>query len=123
MKIHCARFLMILLAAVAIATPLAFTGDAPKFLGVWDAVAMTPNGEMASVITIAEKDGSLDVEMTLEGLEKRVTREKLEGDVLSMTVHHNGVPYDVEVKVEGDTMTGTWSGPDATGTLEGKRQP
>jgi hypothetical protein len=40
-----------------------------------------------------------------------------------MTVHHNGVPYDVEVKVEGDTMTGTWSGPDATGTLEGKRQP
>ena len=101
MKIHCARFLMILLAAVA----------------------MTPNGQMASVITIAEKDGSLDVEMTLEGLEKRVTREKLEGDVLSMTVHHNGVPYDVEFKVEGDTMTGTWSGPDATGTLEGKRQP
>jgi hypothetical protein len=123
MKNHCARSLMILLAALAIAAPLSFAGDAPKFLGVWNAVALTPNGEMASVMTIAEKDGSLEVEMTLEGLEKRVTREKLEGDVLSMTVHHDGVPYDVEVKVEGDTLTGTWSGPDASGTLEAKRRP
>lgn len=123
MKIHCARSLMILLAAGAIATPLAFAGDAPKFLGVWDAVATTPNGEMASVMTITERDGSLKVEMTLEGLEKSVTREKLEAGVLTMTVHHEGVPYDVELKVEGDTMQGTWSGPDATGTLEGKRQP
>ena len=123
MKIHCARSLMILLAALAIAAPLCFAGDAPKFLGTWDAVASTPNGEMASVMTITEKDGSLEVEMTLEGLEKRVTREKLEGDVLSLTVHHDGVPYDIEVEVEGDAMEGSWSGPDATGTLEAKRQP
>ena len=123
MKNHCPGSVVILLAALAFAAPPASAGDAQDFFGAWDAVAVTPNGDMTSVMTIAEKDGALEVEMILEGLEKRVTGEKLEGDVLSMTVHHDGVPYDVEVKVEGDTMEGTWSGPDARGTLHAKRRP
>jgi hypothetical protein len=123
MKIHFARTLMILFAATAVAVSLSLAGDAPKVVGVWDAVASTPNGQMTSVMKITEKEGALDVEMTLEGIERRVTKEKLDGDVFTMTVYYDGVPYDVELKIDGDMMDGTWSGMDASGTLKATRQP
>jgi hypothetical protein len=39
-----------------------------------------------------------------------------------MTVVCEGVPYDVELKLDGDTIEGTWSGTDASGTLEATRR-
>jgi hypothetical protein len=123
MKIHFARALVILVATVALAAPLCLAGDAPKVVGVWDAVAQTPNGEMTSVMTITEKEGALEVDMALGGMKRRVTKEKLEGDLFTMTVYYDGVPYDVELKIDGDTMDGTWAGSDASGTLKAKRQP
>lgn len=53
-----------------------------------------------------------------------MTNEKMEGDVFSMTVHYDGVSYDVELKLDGDPLDGTWSGSDASrGTLKATRQP
>jgi hypothetical protein len=123
MKIHSTRTVMILLAAIALAAPLCLAGDAPTVVGVWDAVASTPNGDMTSVMTITEKDGTLEVDMVLNGMKRGVSKEKLDGDVLTMTVRYDGVPYDVELKVDGETMEGTWSGMEANGTLKAKRQP
>jgi hypothetical protein len=123
MKIHFARTLVILLATVALAAPLCLAGDAPKVVGAWDAVAQTPNGEMTSVMTITEEEGALEVEMVLGGMKRRVTKEKLEGDLFTMTVYYDGMPYDVELKIDGDTMEGSWAGSDASGTLKAKRQP
>ena len=123
MKIHPARTLTVMLAAIALAAPLALAGDAPKVVGVWDAVASTPNGDMSSVMKITEKDGTLEVDMTIEGIKRRVTKEKLDGDVFTMTVHYDGVPYDVELKVDAETLEGTWSGVEANGTLKATRQP
>jgi len=123
MKIRSARTLTILLAAVALAATLALAGDASKVVGVWDAVASTPNGDMSSVMTITEEDGTLEVDMVLNGMKRGVSKEKLDGDILTMTVRYEGVPYDVELKVDGETMEGTWSGMEANGTLKAKRQP
>ncbi len=123
MKIRSARTLTILLAAVALAATLALAGDASKVVGVWDAVASTPNGDMSSVMTITEEDGTLEVDMVLNGMKRDVSKEKLDGDILTMTVRYDGVPYDVELKVDGETMEGTWSGMEANGTLKAKRQP
>ena len=123
MKIRSARTLTILLAAVALAATLALAGDASKVVGVWDAVASTPNGDMSSVMTITEEDGTLEVDMVLNGMKRGVSKEKLNGDILTMTVRYEGVPYDVELKVDGETMEGTWSGMEANGTLKAKRQP
>ena len=40
-----------------------------------------------------------------------------------MTVIYDGAPYDVETKVDGDTMEGNYSGSAASGAFKGTRQP
>jgi len=121
MKTSFTCILMILLAA-ALAAPLASAADV-DVLGTWDAVAETPEGDMPAVLTIAEKDGALDVSMDIGGMERQVRDVKLEGQTLEMTVIYDGVPYDVELEFDGDTMKGTYTGSMAAGTLTGKRQP
>ncbi len=123
MKIQSTRTLMFLLAALAVVLPLALAGDAPQVMGTWDAVAVTPEGDMPALLTIAEKEGTLEVEMDIGGMMRRVDDEKLEGDVLTMKVIYDGAPYEVELKVDGDTMEGTYTGAAASGALTAKRQP
>jgi uncharacterized protein YabE (DUF348 family) len=122
MKIHSARTFLILLAVCALAAPLALAGDA-KVVGTWDAVAVTPEGDMPALLTITETDGALEATMDIGGMERLVKDVKLEGDVLTMTVMYDGTPYDVELKVDGDTMEGTYTGAMATGELKATRKP
>jgi len=122
MRIHSARTFFILLAVCALAAPLALAGD-EKVVGTWDAVAVTPEGDMPALLTIAEKEGALEATMDIGGMERRIEDEKLEGDVFTMTVMYDGAPYEVELKVDGDTMEGTYTGSAASGELKAKRQP
>jgi hypothetical protein len=123
MKNPTTRTLMILLAALALAAPAALAGDAPVVVGVWDAVAVTPDGDMPAVMTITEKEGALDVEMDIGGMMRRVEDEQLDGDVLTMTVMYDGSPYEVELKLDGDSMEGSYTGAAASGALTAKRKP
>lgn len=123
MKTHIVRTLAVAFAAVLLIAPVALAGDADKVVGVWKAVASTPEGDMPSVLTISQADGELEAKMELAGMERRVTNEALDGDVFKMTVYYDGMPYDVELTVDGDTMEGSWSGDDASGTLKATREP
>jgi hypothetical protein len=111
------------LALLLACVPLASAADAPKVVGTWDAMASTPNGEMSSVITVKQVDGALKADIELEGAKQVVTDEKLEGDVFKVKVQYEGGVYDVEMKVAGDTMEGTWQGGGYSGTLKAKRRP
>jgi len=122
MKIHSARTFLILLAVCALVAPLALAGDA-KVVGTWDAVAVTPEGDMPAVLTITETDGALEAKMEMGGIDRPIEEEKLEGDVFTMTVMYDGVPYDVELTVDGDTMEGTYTGSAASGAMKATRQP
>jgi len=115
------RFVLVL-AAVLVAGTLARAADAPKIVGTWDAVASTPNGEMASVITVKQVDGALKADIELEGAKQVVTDEKLEGDVFRMKVQYEGGLYDIELKVAGDAAEGTWQGGGYSGTLKAKKR-
>jgi hypothetical protein len=123
MKIRSARTVMILFVALALAAPLCLAGDAAKVVGTWDAVAVTPEGDMPALLTITEKEGALEAEMDIGGMKRRIEDEKLEGDVFTMTVIYDGAPYDVKLTVDGDTMEGTYSGSASSGALKAKRQP
>jgi hypothetical protein len=123
MKTHPARRVTILLAAIALAAPLCLAGDAPGVIGTWDAVAVTPDGDMPALLTIAEKEGALEAEIDIGGMKRRIEDEKLDGNVFTMTVIYDGAPYDVKLTVEGDTMEGTYSGSAASGALTAKRKP
>jgi hypothetical protein len=108
-----------LLLAVA---PSAFAADAPKVVGTWDAAISSPNGELSAVIVVKETGGALEAEVEVDGVQRAVTDEKLEGDVFRMKVQYEGGVYDVEAKIAGDTMEGTWQGGGYSGTLKAKRR-
>jgi hypothetical protein len=114
---------MVLLATLALVVPLALAGDAAKVVGTWDAVAVTPEGDMPAVLTLAETDGALEAKMEIGGMPRTIEDENLEGDVLTMTVMYDGAPYDVELTVDGDTMEGTYTGSAASGAMKATRQP
>jgi hypothetical protein len=114
--------LVLVFAAALFASTLAFAADAPRIVGTWDAVASTPNGEMASVLTIKQMDGALKADMELDGEKQVVTDEKLEGDVFKMKVTYQGGVYDVELKMTGDAAEGTWQGGGYSGTLKAKKR-
>ncbi len=90
MKTPLTRSLMILLA-VALAAPLALAHDV-DVVGVWDAVAETPEGDMPSVMTIAKKDDALEITLNMGGYDREVTDVKLDGHTLEMTVTYEGAP-------------------------------
>ena len=120
---NAARLTLALAAVLLAVAPLALAADAPKPVGTWDAVASTPNGEMPSVITIKQVEGALKAEIEIDGTSRTVTDEKLEGNVFRMKVQYDGGVYDVEVKIDGDTLEGTWQGGGYSGTLKAKRRP
>ena len=115
--------LALLLAVLLLAAPFALAADAPKAAGTWDVVATTPQGEMTSVLTVKIVDGQPKAEFELGGMKRTVTDEKLAGNVLTLKVEYEGGVYDVEAKVDGDTMTGTWQGNGSSGELKAKRRP
>lgn len=112
----------VLAALLAAVLPLSSAADAPRVVGTWDAVSSTPNGEMPAVITVREVEGALKAEVELEGEKRVVTDETLEGDVFRMKIQYEGGVYDVEMKVAGDAIEGTWQGGGYAGTLKAKRR-
>jgi hypothetical protein len=120
---NAARLALVTAALLLAIAPLAFAADAPKVVGTWDAVATTPNGDMPSVITVKQVEGALKAEIEIDGFARTVTDEKLEGDLFRMKVQYEGGVYDVEAKIAGDTLEGTWQGGGYSGTLKAKRRP
>jgi hypothetical protein len=113
-----------LLAALLLA-PLAspaVAGD-DDALGTWDIVAQTPQGEMTAVLTLTRAEGALKAEIELGGVPRTVRNEKVTDGVLTMQVMYDGTYYNVEAKLDEDTMEGTWSGGGDSGTLKATRQP
>ena len=117
------RLTLVLAAVVLAVSPLALAADAPKVVGTWDAVTSSPNGDLTSVIVVKQVEGVLKAEIQIEGAERTVTDERLVGDVLTFKVQYEGGVYDVEAKIAGDTLEGTWQGSGASGTLKAKRRP
>jgi hypothetical protein len=120
MKTPLTRTLLILLA-VAFAAPLALAHDV-DVAGTWDAVAQTPEGDMPAVITISKADDGLEATMEIGGMDRDVSDVVLKGHTLEMTVTYDGVPYDVELEVDGDKMVGTYTGSMASGALTATRR-
>ncbi len=117
------RLLLLAAAALLLAAPFLCAADTPKAVGTWDVVASTPNGDMSAVMTVKMVEGKPKVEFELGGMPRTTTDEKLDNNVLTLKVEYEGGLYDVEAKIDGDKIEGTWQGSGASGTLSGKRRP
>jgi len=119
---NAARLTLVVAALALAVASLAPAADAPKVVGTWDAVASTPDGDLPPVITTQQVEGALKAEIEIGGMQRIVTDEKLEANVFRMKVQYEGGVYDVEAKIDGDTLDGTWQGGGNSGTLKAKRR-
>ncbi len=103
--------------------PLGGAADAPPAVGTWDAVASTPDGDIPVVITVGIVEGQVECQVAIGEVPQKVSEEKLEGDLLSMKVAYEFGLYDVQAKVVGDSMEGTWQGAGYSGPLKATRRP
>lgn len=108
--------------AVLLLAPLPSTANEQAGLGTWDIVAVTPDGDMPSVLTLSMVDGKVKAEVELGGTMRDVSDESLADGALSMKVLYDGTQYTVLGQIDGDTMTGTWSGGGNSGDLTAKRR-
>jgi hypothetical protein len=118
-----ARLALVLAALVLASAPLAGAADVPKVVGTWDGVVTTPNGDMTWLLTVRQVEGALKAEMEIEGAGRTVTDESLEGNLFRLKVQYGGGVYDVEARINGDALEGTWQGEGYSGTLRAKRRP
>ncbi len=121
MNVNRSRVVVVAIALLAL-SPLALAADAPAAVGTWDVVATTPDGELPAVITIKMMEGQVKGEIEIAGMKQTVSDEKLEGNVLRMKVAYEGGTYDLEAKIDGNTIEGTWQGGGYSGTLKGTRR-
>jgi hypothetical protein len=124
-----ARLTLLLSLVFLVAAPPAPAADKDQVTaevtvveGTWDVVAATPEGDIPATITIRRTESGPKAEVDIFGIKRTVTNEKLEGNVFRMKVEYEGNLYDVEGRVQGDALEGTWQGGSYSGTLKAKRR-
>lgn len=114
-KSVCALTLWILCAAAAAASG--------PGAGVWDVTATTPQGEpMKWTVTIREADGRLDGVASRGESSVPLLELKAEGATYTCKIKISEGDFEARFTVEGDTLTGRWSGEGETGALQGRRK-
>jgi hypothetical protein len=92
-------------------------------IGKWECVATTGDGStMNLILTVDEKDGKLAGLVSMQEGDYELVDPKLEKDVFTFRVLLNAETYDVELKVSGSKLDGTWKGAGQTGELHGKKK-
>jgi hypothetical protein len=110
-----ALVLLILCAATALASG--------PGTGVWDVIATTPQGEtMKWTVTIREADGRLTGEASRGETSVPLLDLKADGSSYTCKVKISEGDFEARFTVDGDTMTGRWSGEGESGPLKGKRK-
>ncbi len=122
MTLRSLRALLPIFALLGAALPL-LAGGFDAVLGVWDCAAITPDGDqIPAVVEVREEGSGLAVLVTLEEVKRPASAIKVDGKSFSFSVLYQSEPYAIEGRIEGDALTGTWSGAGMSGEFKGSRR-
>ena len=113
--------LLLLLVLVSVFPGAAFAQDAQDLIGKWKVVAETPEGDKTSVWSFARSGDEISGSSVSEdtGEEATFNDVKLDGDEISFSIdidmQGTELVLDLEAKVSGDTLDGTWIAMDTDG--------
>lgn len=91
--------------------------------GSWDCVSTTPGGgEMKWTLTIKEEGGKLVGTAGSEEGDIPLNDVKFDKNTLTFKVVLNSETYEVQLKVSGTTLDGSWKGGGETGSIKGNKK-
>jgi len=118
------RSARLILATFAVLTALPLVaGVFDPVQGIWDCVAITPDGaEIRTVVEAREEAANLVVSVTIDEVKRAATDVKSDGKSFSFNVIYQDSPYAISGRVEGNTLIGSWSGSGMSGEFRGSRR-
>jgi hypothetical protein len=100
----------------------AHAADGPDFAGKWKMVSVTPDGGKVDwTLTMKHEGDTWTARIGGNDADAPAKEVKVDGASLHMKTPYNGDFYDVDVKLDGDTLTGKWSGGSDSGATTGVR--
>jgi hypothetical protein len=92
------------------------------FAGTWKMISVTPDGaEIPWTLSIVYQDGKYSA--TLNSREGRIPAKDftIEGQKLHLRAPYEGHEYDIDLKMSGEKLSGTWSGNGDSGETRGEK--
>jgi hypothetical protein len=118
---HVAVFTVCLLA-VLLSSRMALGQKADPLVGKWNMTSKTPDGDqVAWTLTITYADGKYAATSSAGEGEGQVSDLKVDGANVHFRVPYQGNQYDIDLKLDGDSLVGTWSGGGSSGETKGQK--
>lgn len=91
--------------------------------GTWKMVSETSDGDSIPwTLTLTQADGHWTAAVgSSDGQPTSATNLKVAGNTIHFQTQYQGSPYDIDLKLTGGLLTGTWSGEGGSGKTSGKR--
>ncbi len=85
-------------------------------------VSSTSDGqEIPWTLTISDENGKYSAVSTADSEDNDAKDLKIEGGKIHFRIPYKGEEYDIDLRLNGDVLTGTWSGNGASGETKGQR--
>jgi hypothetical protein len=89
----------------------------------WRFTATDSNGHDTQwVLELTTQDGKLTGTLANDEIKLPLIDPKADDTSITFKIMVNDLPYDVELKVDGDKLEGKYSGAEANGTIKGTRE-
>lgn len=107
---------------VFLSTGIARSQQTDPLVGKWKMLSTTPDGDQVPwKLTITYADGKYSATAGTDQGEDAVNELKVDGAKIHFRVPYHGNEYYLDLKLDGDSLVGAWSGQGSTGDTKGQR--
>jgi hypothetical protein len=108
------------LLAICLLAALCLLGqDYKSLVGKWNMTSETDGDSVRWVLALKDVDGKLAASLVASEGELPAKDFTYTDGVLKFKVPYEGEEYDIELKIDGEKLAGTWSGNGASGRTSG----
>jgi len=108
------------LAMLMEATPVHAQNQA--LLGKWNMTSTTAENDVPWTLTIDYKDGKYEATISDTADSPGLVKDlRVDGSAVHFGVAYQGGEYNIDLKLQGDSLTGTWSGQGNSGETKGRK--
>jgi hypothetical protein len=115
------RYLLALCIATLFTLTLAQAQDHNSLAGRWNMTSETDTDPVSWILVLKDTDGKLTAVLESEEGELAPKEMTDEGGVIKFRAPYQGEDYDIELKLVGDRLDGTWSGGGNSGKTHGTK--
>jgi hypothetical protein len=114
--------LTFLCAVLLGAWSMAWAQSSDALAGKWKMLSVTPDGgDIAWTLSITESSGKYAATVASADGETPVKDFRVDGNKVHFRTPYQGEEYDIDLKLEGNRLTGTWSGNGDSGQTKGEK--